>query len=566
MAALPPAENLLSVARVCKSYAADVLSDVHLTLRRGEVHALVGENGAGKSTLARIIAGLTSQDAGEMILNGQPYAPRRKIEAEERGVQIVMQELNLVGHLTVAENMFMNRLPHRWGWIDYRRLNADARRILHRVGLRGLDPDVPVNSLGIGRQQLVEIAAGLSRDCRVLILDEPTAALTDSEVELLFEQIRIFRDRGAGILYISHRLEEIQRIADRVTVLRDGKVVATEPSQQLPLDLLIRLMVGRDLAPGSARRGKPAGSVALRVSGLRCKTAVREVSFEACRGEILGFAGLMGSGRTETMRAVFGADRPDAGEIFLRGASRPTRIRSPRDAVRNGIALLTEDRKAQGLLLPLSVGVNMTLGRLAASPKTASRLDDGGKNLSQNVEPTSCPPVEGASLPRGSGGRMPPEPAGWKPAPHFRWINADAQPTEVERWMRALSIRCRSPEQPVQELSGGNQQKVVLAKWLLRDCEILIFDEPTRGIDVGAKFEIYELLASLAEKGKTILVVSSDLKELLALCDRIVVMSAGRVAATFARNEWSQDKIMAAALSGYLKKEVTNDESRMPKE
>ena len=496
---------LLTATGLRKSYgAAVVLDGVDLELRAGEVHALVGENGAGKSTLAKILCGLVAPDAGTMALRGAPYAPRTKREAGHRGVRMVMQELNLIANLTVAESIFLEQLPHRFGWINYRQLNADAARMLDQVGLGDLDPGRLILSLGVGQQQLVEIAAGLSRRCDVLILDEPTAALTDPEIERLFAQLAKLKAAGTGVLYISHRLEEIQRVADRISILRDGQMVATRPATEISLDEIVRLMVGRELGQAIQRAPKAAGTVALRVAGLRCSPAVKDVSFEARRGEILGFAGLMGSGRTETMRAIFGADRRDAGEVFLHGSSIPMRIRSPREAVRHGLALLTENRKEQGLFLPLPVRANITLMCL----RRLSRF--GG------------------------------------------WIRDAQERAEAGRWANRLSLRCHSTEQRVVELSGGNQQKVVVAKWLFRDCDILIFDEPTRGIDVGTKFEIYQLLGDLADKGKAVIVVSSDLLELLALCDRIAVMSAGRLAATFHRGEWTQDKIMAAALSGYL--------------
>lgn len=499
-------EELLTISGLSKSYLAGLspaLSGVSFTLRAGEVHALVGENGAGKSTLARIISGLVKPEAGEMRLKGRPFAPANKVEAERRGARLVMQELNLIGHLSIAENIFLDRMPHRFGVINYRQLHGAARTVMAQVGLGEVDPARPVSSLGIGGRQLVEIAAGLSRRCELLILDEPTAALTEAETELLFVRIEKLKAEGAGIIYISHRLEEIQRIADRITVLRDGQMIATHRADEISIAEIVRLMVGRELGQDLARHNRQPGETALRVSGLHRGEAVRDVSFEVRRGEILGFAGLMGSGRTETMRAIFGADRRDAGDIYLHGARTPARISTPRDAVRQGSALLTEDRKEQGLLLSLPIRVNVTLARLR------DLLRPGGL------------------------------------------IRSAAEKSVAERFAGAVSVRCSSTEQTVAELSGGNQQKVVLAKWLYRDCEVLICDEPTRGIDVGAKFEIYQLLAGLAARGKAIIVVSSDLKELFALCDRIAVMSAGRLAATFSRDEWSQDKIMAAALSGY---------------
>lgn len=495
----------LAASGLSKSYGpVRVLTDVAFTLRRGEVHALVGENGAGKSTLSRIFAGLTPADAGSLELAGQPYHPRDRRDAEHHGVRMVLQELNLISTLTVAESLFLDRLPHCGGWIDRTALRHQARAALERVGLARLDPDRPISSLGVGQQQMVEIAAGLARRCDVLILDEPTASLTQTEIDHLFAQIASLKATGTAVLYISHRLEEIRRIADRVSILRDGRLVATRPAAAMSLDDIVRLMVGRDLGQETARPPRTPGAVALEVRDLSRPPAVHHVSFTAYRGEILGFAGLMGSGRTETMRALFGADQPDTGEIRLHGATRPARIRSPRDAVRQGLALLTENRKEQGLLLPLGVRTNVSLPSLS---RFGTRTG---------------------------------------------WVRQGLEAVASHRWIDALRVRCRDTEQRVGDLSGGNQQKVVMAKWLLRDCDILIFDEPTRGIDVGARFEIYQLLHQLAVQGKALLVVSSDLPELMALCDRIAVMSAGRLTATLARGEWTEAKIMAAALSGYL--------------
>lgn len=499
-----PGGSLLAAKELSKSYGpVRVLTNVDFDLRRGEVHALVGENGAGKSTLSRILAGLTPPDTGTLTLQGRPYRPRDRRDAERHGVRMVLQELNLISNLTVAESLFLDCLPHRGGWIDRAALARRARAALARVGLGDLDPHRPVHTLGIGQQQMVEIAAGLARRCDVLILDEPTAALTGAEIERLFAQIAALKAAGAGILYISHRLEEVRRVADRVSVLRDGRLVATRPAADFALEDIVRLMVGRELEPANVRRHSVPGPVALEVRGLRRPPAVREVSFQVRRGEILGLAGLMGSGRTETLRAIYGADPPEAGEIRLHGGA-PVRFCSPRDAVRHGLALVTEDRKTQGLLLPLAVRVNLTLASLRAVAGTAGV------------------------------------------------IRRAAESSRARQWVQRLGIRCRSEEQPVAELSGGNQQKVVLARWLCRDCDILLFDEPTRGIDVGARFEIHRWLDELAVRGKALVVVSSDLTELMLLCDRIAVLSAGRLVATFDRGEWTEDRLMAAALSGHL--------------
>jgi ribose transport system ATP-binding protein len=415
---------------------------------------------------------------------------------------MVMQELHLIPTLSVAENIFIEKLPSRFGFVNYGKLNLAASQVMRRVGLEDIRPDVTVGQLGVGQQQMVEIAAGLSRRCRILVLDEPTASLTDKEIELLFDQIRKLKVEGVGIIYISHRIEEVIEIADCVTVLRDGKAVFTGQTSDLSPTEIIFKMVGRDLRQEQLRHGSKRGSVALRVAGLTVGQKVRDVGFEVASGEILGVAGLMGSGRTETMRAVFGADKAERGGIYLYGSSKPTEIRRPRDAVKNGIAFLTEDRKEQGLLLTLAVRKNISLARL--------------NDISR-----------------------------------FGWLNVSKERAVARQHIDTLSVRCSSTEQTVGELSGGNQQKVVIAKWMYRDCDILIFDEPTRGIDVGAKFEIYHMLADLAEKGKAIIFVSSDLKELMAVCDRIMVMSAGRVAETFERGQWSREKIMSAAFSEY---------------
>ena len=497
-------KTVFKASGISKSFpGVQALWAVDFDLREGEVHALVGENGAGKSTLVSIAGGLQQPDSGQMHLDEQAYQPSTKADAEAHGIQMVMQELNLISTLSVAENIFIEKLPSRFGFVDYRQLNHTAREVMERVGLDEVSPEVPVRQLGVGQQQMVEIAAALSRRCRILILDEPTASLADREIELLFGQIRKLKAEGVGIIYISHRIEEVIDIADRVTVLRDGKVVSTRPASEMNVEDVIRMMVGRDLEDEQLRHGSKPGPVALRIVGLTVGEKVRDVSFEVRRGEILGVAGLMGSGRTETMRAVFGADQADRGQIYLYENPEPLNIRTPRDAVRNGVALLTEDRKEQGLLLPLAVRVNISLTRLG----DVSRLG---------------------------------------------WLDLSEERSVTGRYIGALSVRCSSAEQSVRELSGGNQQKVVIAKWMYRDCDILIFDEPTRGIDVGAKFEIYHMLADLADNGKAILFVSSDLKELMAVCDRIMVMSAGRIAATFDRGQWSEEKIMSAAFSEYI--------------
>jgi ribose transport system ATP-binding protein len=447
---------------------------------------------------------LTPANSGALQFNGRPYAPRSKREAEHAGIVMVLQELNVITTLSIAENIFLSRLPRRAGFVRFADLHDRARQALACVGLGDLDPATLAEQLGVGQQQLVEIAGALAHTCRLLILDEPTAALTDPEIERLFDNIRRLQADGVGIIYISHRMDEIRRIANRVTVLRDGRRVATHNAAEATPTELVREMVGHDLPERKGATERPAGDLAMRVDRLCAGERVRDVSFQVRRGEILGLAGLIGSGRTETLRAIFGADRKDRGDIFLGNASRPVVIREPADAVRAGIGMVPEDRKQDGLLLTQPIRVNSTLATLARH---------------------TC---------RGG------------------WLDVRAETSTTDSVCQRLAVRCASLEQAVTELSGGNQQKVVISRWLVRDCAVLLFDEPTRGIDVAAKDMIYQLLRDLAADGKAVVVVSSELTELMALCDRILVMSAGRIAGEFLPGEWTQEKITHAAFSSYL--------------
>jgi len=490
---------LLEMRGIRKAFPGVVaLDDVRFELRRGEVHALLGENGAGKSTLMKILSGACRRDAGEILIDGHAASIETPRDAQAAGISTIYQEFNLVPQLSAAENIYLGREPMRSaaaGVIDRRTLLRDAHRLLESLGT-SIDPGTPVWSLGVAEQQMVEIAKALSIRARILIMDEPTSALTASEIDQLFAAIRRFTADGGSVIYISHRLEELARVGQRATVLRDGRLIGvrTLPS---PIPELVRMMANRDISEHYPQPTRRRGDEILRVEGVTRGARLSDVSFSLHRGEILGVAGLLGAGRTELARVIAGADVPDAGRISIGGAL--LRLRSPRDAIRAGIGLVPEDRKRQGLVLPQSIAANLSLPQLA-------RLGRAGV------------------------------------------VSRARERQLAERWSRELRIRAPGIDARVLTLSGGNQQKVVLGKWLAAGADVLIVDEPTRGIDVGAKMEIYALLDRLAAGGAGILMISSDLPEVMGMSDRILVMHQGRVQALLDAHGATQEAVLQAAL------------------
>jgi len=493
-------QPIVTIRDLCKSFAGvRALDKAQFDLRPGEVHALMGENGAGKSTLMKVLAGVYSKDSGEVLIDGKPADIASPRAAQALGIGIIHQELNLMNHLSAAQNIFIGREPRgRFGFfIDEEAMRAETQRIFDRMNLR-LDPHTPVGELTVAKQQMVEIAKALSFDSRVLIMDEPTAALNNEEVADLFRIIGQLKSQGVAIVYISHKMDELKRIADRVTVMRDGQYIATVSMADTPMDTLIAMMVGRQLTEVENDFLDTSGNeIVLEARGITRGAMVRDASFVLRRGEILGFAGLMGAGRTELARAVFGADPIEAGEVFVRG--KRVSIRSPEDAVSHGIGYLSEDRKHFGLATGMDVETNIALPSMK-------------KFVSMGV-----------------------------------FIDQAAIEAAGKRYVKQLNIKTPSVHQQVRLLSGGNQQKIVIAKWLLRDCSVLFFDEPTRGIDVGAKAEIYRLLNELAAEGKAIVIISSELPEILRVSHRVLVMCEGRITGELAGREASQEKIMQLA-------------------
>jgi rhamnose transport system ATP-binding protein len=490
---------VLEMRGISKSFGGTrALEGAHIALAGGEVHALLGENGAGKSTLIKIVTGLYSADSGEMLMDGKPVHIGSPADAQRRGVVAIYQEPLIFPDLTVAENIFMGHRD-RGRIVSWRRLRRDARQVLRVLDV-DLDPSAPASTLTVGEQQAVEIAKAMTQDVRVLIMDEPTAALSAHEVKRLFRQVEQLRANGVAVLFITHRLDEVFEICDRVSVFRDGHHISTRPVGDTNEALAVKEMVGRELGEFFVRTRHDFGEVALSVRGLGRSGVFSGVTFEVRHGEVLGLAGLVGSGRTDIALALFGIAPADQGEVEVAGAS--VAIRSPQDAVRHGIAYLSEDRRKLGLSMPQSVAANISLPILRRYTNA------------------------------------------------LRLVDKSAERAVAERFRAELSIRTPNLDAPVANLSGGNQQKVMLAKWLNTEPRILVLDEPTRGIDVGAKAEVHRLVDDLARSGMAVILISSDLPEVLAMSDRILVMREGHQAATLDYEQFDQERVMTAAVGG----------------
>lgn len=494
--AYPRYSMLLEMRSITKRFPGVLaLNEVNFDVRKGEVHALVGENGAGKSTLMKILSGVYERDSGEVVFKGQPVAFRNPRQSQLAGITTIYQELNQVPYLSVTENIFLGTELTRGVALKWSEMHQRARELLAKLHL-DIDPRTLVNELGVGMQQMVEVAKALYHKADLIIMDEPTSSLSIREINDLFSIVRELKAEGVSVIYISHHLEETFQISDRITVLRDGRHISTQPTEALNVDKLIRLMVGRDLSEQFPKETVVRGDEILRVEGLNQGTRLFDISFAAYAGEVLGLAGLVGAGRTELVRAIFGADPIDSGQFFVDGQA--VSIKSSRDAVSHGIGLLTEDRKRQGLFLQMNVRENVTMSVL--------------ERLTRSLV-----------------------------------TNQKKEAVLTQEYIDSLAIKTSGQDQPAINLSGGTQQKVVLSKWLATKPRMLIFDEPTRGIDVGAKVEIYRMMNDLAKQGVAILMVSSELPEILGMSDRIMVIAGGRIRGFLNREEATEEKIMELA-------------------
>ena len=493
-------QSVLELREIKKSFGPTVALDgVSFEIANGEVHALIGENGAGKSTLMNVLSGALQPDSGSMLLKGEVYRPTDTLHARRSGISLIHQELMLAPHLSVAENILMGIERARFGWINSKRLNDDAEKVLESFDHTEIRPDVAVGKLSIAAQQVVEICRAIALKSEIILMDEPTSSLPRHDVQRLFEQIRKLKASGISIVYISHFLEEIREIADSFTVLRDGKSVASGRIADVTDDLLVTKMVGRPLIDLFPKREPPSNTdTILKVENLSALPVMHDANFELKRGEVFGIAGLMGSGRSELVRAIFGLQAVAGGKLTI--ADRRYSARDePSKSISNGLGYLSEDRKAEGLGLSLSIADNVTLTRYS-----------------------SCS--------------------------HFGWINLKKQEAQAQRLIDGLGIKARGPTQSVKELSGGNQQKVSMARLVHQDADVFLLDEPTRGIDIGSKAQIYHTIAELADSGKAVLMVSSYLPELFGMCDRLAVMTRGRLSAAKPIAEWTPETVMQTAI------------------
>ncbi|MCP3027212.1 sugar ABC transporter ATP-binding protein [Halobacillus sp. A5] len=495
-------QNLVKMSEIDKSFAGNrVLQNVNFSVQAGEVHALMGENGAGKSTLIKVLTGIHSRDGGTITVKGKDVIFSHPKEAEKQGIVVIHQELNIIPHLTVTENMFLGKELSigKTGILRKREMQTQTLESLKRLGVENIPPNETAGNLSVGKQQMIEIARAISTNAEMIIMDEPTAALTDREITSLFKVIESLRKQGVSIVYISHRMEEIFQICDRITVLRDGQYIGTKPIKETSFEAIVKMMVGRDLGERFPERSSVIGDTLLEVKDLARDEWFEGINFQVKEGEILGVAGLMGAGRTEIMETIFGAAKKSKGQVLLQG--RPLDVTHPRDSIRAGIGFITEDRKDEGLVLNLSIRENVAL---------------------TNLKAVSC------------GG----------------WVSNARERDLVDDLIKKLHVRTTGRDQEVKSLSGGNQQKVVIAKWLGIEPRLLILDEPTRGVDVGAKKEIYHIMNQLTEQGVAIIMVSSELPEILGVSDRIMVIHEGKMAKVFKRGEADQEKIMHAATGG----------------
>lgn len=491
--------NILEMKNIQKSFGGvHALKNVSFNLKKGEIHALVGENGAGKSTLIKILAGALNKDSGKILLDGKEVDVNNPHKGKELGIGVIYQELMLAPDITVAENIFIDELAKNSFFIQWSELYENANKIINKLGF-DINSKKRVGDLTIAYQQIVEICKALKNDVKILVLDEPTAVLAPAETERLFNMLNELKKNGVSIIYISHRLEEIFKITDRITVMRDGIVTGTVLSNEVTENELIKLMIGRNLDSLIPERVSKIGKEALRVENLS-NDKIKDINFNVKYGEVLGFSGLLGSGRTETLRAVFGADPIDSGEIILDG--KKVEIKSPKQAVKNGIAYVPEDRKNHGAILDMPIRQNITLSKLQKILK------------------------------------------------RFGFIDFPKENQIVKELISKLLIKTKNTNNPVSSLSGGNQQKVVLAKWFNADSNVMIFDEPTRGVDVGAKVEIYNVINELASNGIAVIVISSELIEIIGLCDRVLVMKEGRIKGEINKKELSEESIMKLAVGG----------------